>query len=186
VSLKEILPITIASLSLLVSVVTAWLTLVRRGKVKMTRPAIVAFAFDNSTPKVFLRFLLYSTAQRGNVIEGMYVVVAQGAKRSLFSFWGYPDSRGNMVRGSGLFVGREGIANDHHFVRVKQEAAMPVEAGICTVSVYASVLNQSKDELLHSVRLNFSEGEAARINNPKDGVIYDLNPETKEYRAEVR
>ena len=82
----------------------------------MTRPTIVAFAFEGPTPKVFLRFLLYSTAQRGNVIESMYVVVVQGGKRLLYSFWGYGDSQASLVRGSGLFVSREGIAINHYFV----------------------------------------------------------------------
>lgn len=185
-TLNEGLTVGIAVLSLVVSGTTAWLTLFRRGQVKMTRPTIVAFTFEGPTPKVFLRFLLHSTAQRGNVIESMYVVVLQGGKRLLYSFWGYGDSQGSLVRGSGLFVSREGIAINHHFVRSKGEVVVPIEPGSCIVNVYASVLGHQKDELLQSVQLDIGEKEAAAINNPKAGLIYDWNPEAKQYRPEFR
>ena len=105
----EITTIAIASFSLVVSVLTAWLTLFRRGEVRMTRPNIVGFAYDGATPKIFLRFLLYSTARRGNIIESMHVTFLQGGKRTLFSFWGYGDDQKSLVRGSGLFVSQEGL-----------------------------------------------------------------------------
>jgi hypothetical protein len=186
VTLNEFLTGSIAVLSLVVSGVTAWLTLFLRGQVRMTRPTIVAFAFEGPTPKVFLRFLLHSTAQRGNVIESMYVVMVQDGKRLLFSFWGYGDSQGSLVRGSGLFVSREGIGINHHFVRPKGEAVTPIEPGTCIVNIYASVLGQQKDELLQSVQLDIGDKEAAAINNPKAGLIYDWNPDAKQYRAEFR
>jgi hypothetical protein len=51
--------IVISLLSLLVSVTTAWLTLFRRGTVKMTQPTMIYFGPDASStagdprPKVF-------------------------------------------------------------------------------------------------------------------------------------
>lgn len=152
----------------------------------MTRPTVVAFAFDGPTPKVFLRFLLHSTAQRGNVIESMHVVLVQGGKRLLYSFWGYGDSQESLVRGSGLFISREGIAINHHFVHQKDETVTPIEPGSCIVNVYASLLGQQKDELLQSVQLDIREKETAAINNPKAGLIYNWNPDAKQYRAEFR
>jgi hypothetical protein len=59
--------IVIATLSLCISLLTAWLTLFRRGRLQMTKPAVVFFGFDNvpkTTAKIFLRALLYSTAIR--------------------------------------------------------------------------------------------------------------------------
>ena len=76
--------ITISTLALAVSGVTAWLTLFRRGMVKMTQPTIIHFGSDSSrsadeppTPKVYLRTLLFSTSKRGRVIESMYVALAE-------------------------------------------------------------------------------------------------------------
>lgn len=115
-SAAEIVTAAIAVVSRGVSILTAWLTLFRRGRLRMTRPNIIAFAFDASTPEVFLRFLLCSSAERGIVIENMYVAVSQRQKERTYSFWGYGDTAASLVRAGGLFVGREGVAVNHHFV----------------------------------------------------------------------
>lgn len=63
----------VSAVSLLVSVMVAWLTLFRHGGLYMTRPVQIASVFENDKPKVFPRTLLYSTGKRGYVIEGLYV-----------------------------------------------------------------------------------------------------------------
>jgi len=48
----------VSILALTISVVTAWLTLFRRGTVRMTRPTAIYFGADgsaSSSPKVYLR-----------------------------------------------------------------------------------------------------------------------------------
>lgn len=177
-------PNEIATLSLLVSGLTAWFTLVRRGRVRMTRPAIVAFAAEEGKAKVLLRFLLYSTAQRGNIVEALYVVLRQGDTKTLFSFWGCGTD--TLVRGSGMFVGREGVATNHHFVRPSSEATVPVLIGECVLSVYASILGERTDRLLGEVRLAFTNDDAAAINDPNVGVLYDWHPHERAYRGEPR
>jgi len=87
----EIFTVAISSISLVISVLT-WLALVRRGKVRMTRPNIIVFAYEDSKPKIFLRCLLFSTARRGNIIENMSVIFSQSNQRRLFSSWGYGSS----------------------------------------------------------------------------------------------
>jgi hypothetical protein len=60
--------VVVSTLALTISMVTAWLTLFRRGTVRMTRPTAIYFGADgsvDSSPKVYLRTLLYSTAKRG-------------------------------------------------------------------------------------------------------------------------
>lgn len=74
----------------------------------MTRPNIVFFGFDDvpkTTAKIFLRTLLYSTAARGQVIEGMFVKLLHEGSEQVFSFWGYGETK-QLVPGSGLYVGR--------------------------------------------------------------------------------
>jgi hypothetical protein len=65
--------IAISVLSLAVSGLVAWLTLLRTGIVKMTQPTIIFFGPDGAkgTPKVFLRTLLYSSANRGGIVENI-------------------------------------------------------------------------------------------------------------------
>lgn len=59
----ETASIVISVSALVVSVTTAWLTLFRRGTIRMTQPTLVYFGPDGlgGGPKVFLRTLLYST-----------------------------------------------------------------------------------------------------------------------------
>lgn len=79
----SIIALVISALALAISFLTAWLTLLRRGTVKMTQPTQIFFGYDKSRddderpwPKVFLRTLLFSTAKRGVVIENLYVKIA--------------------------------------------------------------------------------------------------------------
>ncbi len=63
-ALLQPISIVVSILALTISVVTAWLTLFRRGTVRMTRPTAIYFGADGSvdrSPKVYLRTLLYST-----------------------------------------------------------------------------------------------------------------------------
>lgn len=74
----ELVSLPISILSLAIALGTFWLAFVDRGRLKMTKPTIVFFGFDTiprPTPKVFLRTLLYSTSNRGHVIESMILRV---------------------------------------------------------------------------------------------------------------
>ena len=82
--MTEASSLTISVLALCISAVTAWLTLFRRGTVKMTQPTVIFFGPDNPTsrdepppPKVFLRTLLFATAKRGRVVESMHVALSR-------------------------------------------------------------------------------------------------------------
>jgi len=103
------------------SAVTAWLTLFRRGTVKMTQPTVIFFGPDNlrsrdepALPKVFLRTLLFATSKRGRVVESMHIALSRNETQQNFNIWVYGDEK--LVRGSGLFVGETGIAANHHFL----------------------------------------------------------------------
>ncbi len=101
----EVWSFGIAVLALVGTAYTAWLTLLRRGAVRMTQPTVVFFGPDGGRadrapkPKVFLRTLLYSTADRGQVLENMYVVLRRGAESTTFSIWVYGDQ--SLARGAG-------------------------------------------------------------------------------------
>src|ERR1035438_2442579 len=95
---------------LLVSVATLWLTLLRRGAVKMTLPTVIYFGPDGAPsphPKVFLRSLLFCTSGRGRIIESMHIALSRNETHQNFSVWVYGNDK--LVRGSGLFVGETGV-----------------------------------------------------------------------------
>ena len=71
-------------LSLGVASMTAWLTLFRRGTVRMTQPTVIFFGPDTprwpdepTLPKVYLGTLLVATSRRGRVIESMHVALSR-------------------------------------------------------------------------------------------------------------
>src|SRR5215210_1514775 len=116
--MTETISIVISCLALTVSGITAWLTLFRKGAVKMTQPTVIFFGPDmDGEPKVFLRTLLYCTAKRGQILESMFVRVRRFESSQTFNIWVYGD--GPLARGSGLYVGQEGVTCNHHFLLPK-------------------------------------------------------------------
>jgi hypothetical protein len=119
-SIVSSLALVVSFLALAVSALTAWLTLLRKGEIRMTRPTVVYFGPDGGSKaeappeKVFLRPLLYSTGKRGHVIENMFVRLHRGETRQNFNVWAYGDK--NLNRGSGLFVPETGFPTNHYFL----------------------------------------------------------------------
>jgi len=86
--------ITISGLALGISALNAWLTLWRRGGVKMTQPRVIFFGPDAPRsrnepllPKVYLRTLLFSTSKRGRVIESMHVALSRNETHQNLNIW---------------------------------------------------------------------------------------------------
>jgi hypothetical protein len=176
----------ISILSLAISATTVWLTLFRRGRLAMTQPNVVFFGFDRTpevTAKVFLRTLLYSTANRGQVIESMFVKVHQGDSVRVFSFWGCGETN-QLVPGSGLYVGQQGIALNHHFVWSLHEQPYEFEPGEYRIEVFARIVGQPAPHRLAEVRLALSENQAAQLLG-REGVLFEAQP-TGGYIGRVR
>lgn len=96
--------LAISAGSFVVSATTAWLTLFRSGKLKMTRPTPFYLGPDDTTnkgeegkAKVFLKTLPYSTSKRDKLIENMFVAVSRGEPSQPFSIWIYRE-KGQLSR----------------------------------------------------------------------------------------
>lgn len=72
--------LVISILALVVSVTVAWLTLFRRGNLRMTRPVLVGFLYDlpAGDPKVFFRSMLFATGKRGHILESIFLRLRRG------------------------------------------------------------------------------------------------------------
>jgi len=133
--------VVVSTLALTISMVTAWLTLFRRGPVRMTRPTAIYFGADGSvdpSPKVYLRTLLYSTAKRGQIVESMFVKLRRGESIQTFNIWVYGEA--SLARGSGLYVGENGVTCDHHFLLPADGTQFEFLPGEYRVEVYASLV----------------------------------------------
>ncbi len=182
--------ITLSGLALAVSTVNAWLTLWRRGTVKMTQPTVIFFGPDTPRsrsepllPKVYLRTLLFSTSKRGRVVEGMHVALSRNETHQNFNIWVHGDEK--LVRGSGLFVGETGVAANHHFLAPRDNNSFQFGEGHYRLDVYAHLLGDRKSTLLFSQTLEVSQAIAGQLKEPGKGLYFDWGPDSSRYLTHV-
>jgi hypothetical protein len=172
--------IVISVLSFAVSITVAWLTLFRRGTVKMTQPTVIYFGpgADSPLPKVFLRTLLFSTAKRGRIIECIHVTLSRNETRQNFNIWVYGNDK--LVRGSGLFVGETGVEANHHFL-APNDSSFRFTEGRYELVVFARLLGDKKQLHLFSQTLEISPELAVELAKPHVGLYFDWGPDSGRY-----
>lgn len=182
--------LSVSSLALVVSGVTAWLTLLRRGTVRMTQPTVIYFGPDapraHNTlppPKIYLRTLLFSTAKRGRVIESMHAALHRNESHQNFNIWVHGDNK--LVRGSGLFVGETGVAANHHFLTPKDGNSFQFLAGKYRLKIYARLLGDRKPRLMFDQELEISAKMAAQLSASESGLYFDWGPDSSRYMPHI-
>ena len=182
----EITSIIISALALIISGITAWLTLFHSGTIKMTQPTIFFFGPDGTSgpPKIFLRTLLFSTAKKGHIIENMYIKLQRGESFQNFNIWVYGE-KDRLFRGSGLFVGKEGIACNHHFLLPKDGNSFIFLPGEYSLKIYISLLGIKDPILMFTQKLSLSKEFADEIINEDSGVYFDWGPDSKSYHSHL-
>lgn len=192
----------VSFVALCVSLFTAWFTIFRRGIVRSTRPSFIAFSYDfvgKAYPqaKIFIRTLLFSTGKRGIVIESLFLRVREGTRFEEFSFWGYGDK--DLVRGSGLFVGENGVATNHHFNPVVSEKFFQFKPGTYDLELVAKLIDSDSLVKLWKINLTLLGGafdpviglgenlEAIHGTIPNQGtaVYFNWSPEQNCYIASI-
>lgn len=188
--MNEWIAVGISGFALAVSAGTAWLTVFRTGKLRMTQPTVFFFGPDGGRedseqplPKVFLRTLLYSTARRGQTVESLYINVQRGESRQNFSIWVYGDDR--LARGSGLYVGFEGVSCNHHFLLPKNSSIFEWLDGQYTVKVFAKVVSDRKPRLLRKISMSITESQAKELRQDNAGIYFDWGPDQQAYQANI-
>ncbi len=187
------LSLAISAGSFAVSATTAWLTLFRSGKLKMTRPTLFYLGPDGTTTnsgeggeaKIFLRTLLYSTSKRGKLIENMFVVVSRGETSQPFNIWIYREE-GRLSRGSGLHVDQEGRALDHHFLIPPDSPPFEFVAGDYTLKVYAKIIRVERPKLLQIVSAHLPDSIAREAASSSGGAFFDWAPDLGQYYVHSR
>lgn len=170
----ELISIPISIVSLAVSLGTFWFAFIDRGRLRMTKPTIVFFGYDmvpRPTPKVFLRTLLYSTANRGHVVEGMFVKVRHNDREQAFSFWGYGETE-KLTAGSGLYVSKTGVSVNHHFVLSVHETEYRFEPGDYRIDVFANVVGRKAATRLSTIQLTLTPSLVATLAL-HEGVLFE-------------
>ncbi len=178
----------VSLLAFAISATTAWLTLFRRGTLRMTHPTVIFFGPDGPPSqgagvKVFLRTLLYSTSKRAQILESMYVTLRRRESVQTFNIWVYGET-GSLVRGSGLRISEDGFAANHHFVLPMDGTRFVFLPGEYIVEVYATLVNSERSLLISKTSLPLSPEQAATIASGS-GVHFDWGPDSKSYHAHV-
>jgi len=172
-------------MALLISLWTFWLSRVKKGTIKMTRPTVIFFGPDGvgkEHKKVFIRTLLYSTADRGIYIQNMYIRLQRGESYQNFNVWVY-DNNG-LVRGSGLFVDKSGIACNHHFLLPRDGSHFEFVPGEYLLQVFVETVDKDPVKLFEQ-KLSVSEKHEEAMNLKKVGVYFDWAPNSQSYFAHV-
>ena len=182
--------IAISCLALGVSGVTAWFTFFRRGRLAMPQPTSVFLGpdgpmFDRGKNKVYLRTLLYSTAKRGHVVESLHLSLQRNETKQNFNVWVYGE-KGDLKRGSGLFVPPEGVTFDHHFLLPEDGADFRFLPGAYYLSVFAKIVGQHTAFQLATIQLTVGESQAAAISEPHTGLYFDWGPDQQSYHPHVQ
>lgn len=183
--MTPVLPAVISALALAVSLATAWLTLCRRGSLRMTQPTVVFFGLDGGTPgrrprpKVFLRTLLFSTSHRGQTVESLHANLQRAESKQNFSIWVYGDDK--LARGSGLHVGFQGIACNHHFLLPEDGAEFRFLPGEYVLRVFAKRVSDRAPQQLSQITLFLSESQAQQLCQDGTGIYFDWGPDQQRY-----
>jgi hypothetical protein len=172
---------SVALISIAISGFTLWLTFLRKGRIRTTRPNIVAFGFDKpqGPPKVFLRTLLFNTAHRGHVLDSLFVEVRRSETIQTFTDWAYGDAK--IVMGSGLHIPREGISCNHYFLASGNFSEFVFLPGEYIIRIYAAIFNRKAPVLLDQLNIFLNEEEASILKSRSSNVIFTWNPDSKKY-----
>ncbi|WP_310488985.1 hypothetical protein [Chamaesiphon sp. VAR_69_metabat_338] len=177
----------VSATSMFISGTTAWLTLFRQGKLKMTKPTIVCFGITvedrKVIPKIFLRTLLYSTAKRGIVVENMFVNLSQNGLNQTFSIWAYRDKE--LVRGSGIYISMEGTAYEHQFTPLPDSNEFKFLAGNSVLKVFGLTVGNKNPFLMTEIHLHLTEEQVSAIIDRKAFIWFDWNPILQSYSPQI-
>jgi hypothetical protein len=175
--------IIISLIALTISAFTFWLTSIKKGIVKMTRPTIICFLEQNGIdgPKVFIRTLLYSTSNQGQYIQNMFVRLDRAETFQNFNVWFYGDT--GTVKGSGLFVNKEGVSSYHHFLLPKDEAKYPFTAGEYSLKIFVETVDKMP-KMISEQRLTLTDQQSIDLGQGK-ALYYDWASNAQNYFSHI-
>ena len=179
----------VSALALFVSGLTAWLTLIRKGSVRITQPSYIAFTYDLVgpsgdvlLPKAFVRGMLYSTSMRSCIIENMYLIMKFRSDIRTLSVWGHGETN-LLKRGSGLSVPSTGVVENHHFNPPENESSFRFAAGEYELHLFAEIVGRSRPTQLCKVELSVPEGVVEGQTDREFAIWFDRIPNEAKYHA---
>lgn len=157
----------------------------------MTQPSLIYLGSEQSryrqaavAPKIYLRSTLFSSGKRGHIVENLFARLSLGETSHSFNVWVYGEN--DLARGSGLFVGEQGVAYNHHFLLAPSTANWVWHQGHYRLEVFANVIHRSGTVRLLEVQLSVDSHASAGLIQGDCGVFFDWNPDLRHYASHVR
>ena len=147
----------------------------------MTRPTVIYFGPDGNGEKhnkVFIRTLLYSTSDKGQYIQNMYIRLQRGESIQNFNVWVYDDK--GLVRGSGLFINKSGIACNHHFLLPKDGNNYSFLSGDYLLQIYVETVDKVPNKIFEQ-KLHLTKEQQDEMFSKQVGTYFDWAPNTQNY-----
>jgi hypothetical protein len=183
----SIVAIFVSISALAVSLFTMWATLFRCGRLYMTQPTTICFGPDGPTfdgnRKIYLRSLMYSTGKRGVVIENMFVELSRGETNNSFPIWVLGEDK--LARGSGLYVGEQGVVANHHFLQGRDADKWSLKAGDYWLRVYAQVVGEKAANLLFETSLSIALDQSKELEQSNTAIFFDWGPKSRSYFSHI-
>ena len=178
----------VALAALALSAWNFWVSQVRRGNAYLSRPTIFFFGWDRQKediPKIMFRSALFTSGNRGRIVESIHVFVKTIDGRFAFPFWGYDDGKG-MVRGSGLYVGTTGHIAYHHFNPIHDDDRFSYSGESYEIEVWAKLFAKSDDVLLGRYEFHLNDkAMALSLAEHQIGILWNWSPSERKYYPEA-
>ena len=188
ITLFNLMTFVVAILALLVAGWNMWLSQIRRGHIYLSQPTIFFFGWDgigDYTPKIMFRSALFSSGNRGRILESLHLVVKSTGTVSEFPFWGYDDGKG-MVKGSGLFVGSTGHIAYHHFTPGSDDDAFSFSDRKYEIEVWAKLFGKLANVKLGHYNFEIPEQSSVLSLSEKEiGIMWNWSPAQRKYSPEI-
>ncbi|TAN29640.1 MAG: hypothetical protein EPN31_06065 [Castellaniella sp.] len=117
------------------------------------------------------------------VVEQLFLRVSERARQTEFSFWGHGDAK--LVRGSGLFVPKTGVATNHHFNPTDADTLFRFSGGLYSLELMASLVGRKQLVSLWNIALEVPSGvfDTSIANNK--AIFYNWSSQTCSYVMSV-
>ena len=151
----------------------------------MTRPTLIFFGPDgvgHNHKKIYVRTLLYSTADKGNYIQNMFIRLQRGEAIQNFNVWVYGDKE--LARGSGLFISKNGLSCNHHFLLPKDGVQYDFLHGEYVMQVFVECVNKPPRKIFEQT-LMITPIQYEQMKTKKTGIFYDWAPNTQNYFSHI-
>lgn len=183
--------ITLISLSLsliaaFISSATLWLTLLKRGRLICLRPQSFNIgrysSRDTSAPyQILLRQLfIATTGPKLFFIEQLYIELRRSTSVQQFNIWVYGKQK-DLVRGSGVKIGHDGLNADHYFLLSKNIKSYAFDSGNYKLELYAKLWGRKDAIVLTECSFAINTEQSRALTSGKQSLNFDWNNEEKNY-----